>query len=105
MKRIVEIVPASPGWYARWRFTPERTLSYPVTVWALVEDAGPSTRQVVGVDAGGQWPGGADNIAAPTSCATSLPAKAVASVLDEIAELIVGAVSSTPPTHPMRTAK
>jgi hypothetical protein len=63
VKRIVEIVPASPGWYARWRFTPERTLSYPVTVWALVEDAGPSTRQVVGVDAGGQWPGGADNIA------------------------------------------
>jgi hypothetical protein len=27
VKRIVEIVPASPGWYARWRFTPERTLS------------------------------------------------------------------------------
>jgi hypothetical protein len=25
MKRIVDIVPASPGWYARWRFTPERT--------------------------------------------------------------------------------
>ena len=63
MTRIVEIVPAVPGWYARWRFTPERTLAYPVTVWALVEDAGPSTRQVVGVDAGGQWPGGADNIA------------------------------------------
>jgi hypothetical protein len=63
VKRIVNIVPASPGWYARWRFTAERTLSYPVTVWALVEDAGPSTQQVVGVDAGGQWPGGADNIA------------------------------------------
>ena len=62
MKRIVDIVPATPGWYARWRFTPERTLSYPVTVWALVEDAGPSTRHVVvGVDAGGQWPGGVDN--------------------------------------------
>lgn len=36
-------------------------MSYPVSVWALVEDAGPSTRQVVGIDAGGQWPGGADN--------------------------------------------
>lgn len=59
MKRIVEIVPASPGWYARWRFTPERTLSYPVTVGALVDDAGPSTR--LGVDADGQWPDGADN--------------------------------------------
>jgi hypothetical protein len=62
MKRIVDIVPASPGWYARWGFTPGRTLSYPVTVWALVEDAGPSTRHVVvDVDAGGQWPGGVDN--------------------------------------------
>jgi len=62
MKRIVDIVPASPGWYARWRFTAERTVSHPVTVWALVEDAGPSTRHVVvGVDAGGQWPGGVDN--------------------------------------------
>jgi hypothetical protein len=62
MKRIVDIVPAPPGWYARWRLTPERTLSYPVTVWALVEDAGPSSRHVVvGIDAGGQWPGGADN--------------------------------------------
>jgi hypothetical protein len=36
-------------------------MSYPVSVWALVEDAGPSTRQVVGIDASGQWPGGADN--------------------------------------------
>jgi hypothetical protein len=58
MKKIVEIVPASPGWYARWRFTPEHTMSYPVTVWALVEDDGTTDRQVVGVDAGGQWPGG-----------------------------------------------
>lgn len=33
----------------------------PVPVWARVEDAGPSTRQVVGIDAGGQWPGGVDN--------------------------------------------
>jgi hypothetical protein len=62
MRRIVDIVPAHPGWYARWRFTAERTLSYPVTVWALVEDDGASTPGVVvGVDAGGQWPGGADN--------------------------------------------
>jgi hypothetical protein len=62
MKRIVDIVPASPGWYARWRFTAERTASYPVTVWARVEDAGPSIRHVVvGVDAGGHWPGGVDN--------------------------------------------
>jgi len=62
MKRIVDIVPAPAGWYARWRFTPERTRSYPVIVWALVEDDGPSTRHVVvGVDAGGQWPGGVDN--------------------------------------------
>ena len=69
MKNIVEIVPAPPGWYARWRFSPEHTLSYPVTVWALVEDdgapvagvAGATGRQVVGVDAGGQWPGAVDN--------------------------------------------
>jgi hypothetical protein len=61
VKRIMHIVPASPGWYARWRFTPEDTMSYPVTVWAVVEDADLSTQHVVGVDAGGQWPGGADN--------------------------------------------
>jgi len=37
-------------------------MSYPVTVWARVEDAGRGTRHVVvGIDAGGQWPGGADN--------------------------------------------
>ncbi len=61
MKNIVEIVPASPGWYARWRLTPKDTLAYPVTVWALVEDPDGANRQVVGVDAGGQYPGGADN--------------------------------------------
>jgi hypothetical protein len=61
VKSIVQIVPASPGWYARWRFTPEDTMSYPVTVWAVVEDTDLSTRHVVGVDAGGQWPGGSDN--------------------------------------------
>lgn len=61
MKRIAEIVPAHPGWYSRWRFGADRTLSYPISVWAVVEDAGPSTRQVVGIDAAGQWPGGGDN--------------------------------------------
>lgn len=61
MKRIVEIVPATPWWYASWRFSPERTMSYPVTGWAPAEDAGPSTRHVVGVDAGGQWRGGVDH--------------------------------------------
>lgn len=63
MKRIVEVVSAAPGWYSRWRFSPEHTLSYPVTVWALIEDtvAAPGTRAVVGVDSAGQWPGGDDN--------------------------------------------
>ena len=35
MKRIVEIVPARPGWYARWQLTPDATRSYPVSLWAL----------------------------------------------------------------------
>lgn len=61
MKKIVQIIPASPGWYARWRLTPENTMCYPVTVWAVVDDADLSNRHVAGVDAGGQWPGGADN--------------------------------------------
>jgi hypothetical protein len=62
MQKIVDIVPAFPGWYARWRFTPEHTIAYPVTVWAIVDEPGPSTRRaVVGVDASGQWPGAADN--------------------------------------------
>lgn len=61
MKKIVEIVPASPGWYSRWRFDPERTVTYPVAVWALVEDEGDSGRGVVGVDSAGQWPGGTQN--------------------------------------------
>jgi hypothetical protein len=61
MARIVNIVPAPPGWYARWRFGGESTMTYLVLVWALVEDGGPSTKQVVGVDATGRWPGGADN--------------------------------------------
>jgi hypothetical protein len=60
MKNIVSIVPAEPGWYARWRLTPEHTRAYPVTVWALVEDEATHRRNVVGVDAGGQWPGGFD---------------------------------------------
>jgi hypothetical protein len=61
MKTIVEIVPATPGWYARWRFTAQHTLSYPVTVWALVEDSESASRKVVGVDAAGQWPGAEEN--------------------------------------------
>ena len=61
MKRIIEIVPARPGWYARWRFAPDATRSYPVTVWALVEDTEEASREVVGVDSVGQWPGADDN--------------------------------------------
>jgi hypothetical protein len=36
MQKVVDIVPAFRGWYARWRFTPERTISHPVAVWAVV---------------------------------------------------------------------
>jgi hypothetical protein len=61
MRRIIEIVPATPGWYARWRFTREHTISYPLAVWAVVEDPDGTNRQVVGIDAAGQWPGGGDN--------------------------------------------
>jgi hypothetical protein len=61
MKRIAEIVPAPPGWYARWRITAEQTLSYPVMVWALVDDADAANREVVGVDSVGRWPGNGDN--------------------------------------------
>ena len=61
MKTIVDIVPAPPGWFARWRFAPDITRSYPVAVWAMVEDDDTGRHQVVGVDAGGQWPGGTEN--------------------------------------------
>ncbi|MGW4467286.1 hypothetical protein [Micromonospora sp. NBC_01796] len=61
MKRIIEIVPARPGWYSRWRLAPDATRSYPVTVWALVEDADGASREVIGVDSVGQWPGADDN--------------------------------------------
>lgn len=61
MKKIVEIVPARPGWYARWRLTPEATRCYPVTLWALVEEPDGTGREVVGVDCVGQWPGADDN--------------------------------------------
>jgi hypothetical protein len=61
MRRVIEIVPARPGWYARWCTAPGTTCSYPVTLWALVEDADEATREVVGVDAVGQWPGSDDN--------------------------------------------
>lgn len=60
MKRIVEIVPARPGWYARWQLAPDATRCYPVTLWALVEDTDAATREVIGVDAVGQWPGEED---------------------------------------------
>nr|MDT0657429.1 hypothetical protein [Micromonospora sp. DSM 115978] len=61
MKRITEIVPARPGWYARWRRSPEGTHCYPVTLWALLEEADGGDREVVGVDSVGQWPGSDDN--------------------------------------------
>lgn len=61
MKTILDIVSAEPGWYSRWRLSPEHTRTYPVAVWAVVDDDGPGIRQVVGIDAGGQWPGGYDN--------------------------------------------
>src|SRR3954471_12242372 len=72
MKRIVDIVPASPGWYARWCFTAERTVSHPVTVWALVEDAGRSSRHVVvGSTPAVNGPAGPTTIPARTSSGTS----------------------------------
>jgi hypothetical protein len=61
VKRIIEIDPAAPGWYARWRLTPEHTRSSPLTVWALVEDSVSGDRQVAGVDALGQWQGSLEN--------------------------------------------
>jgi len=61
MKRIVEIVPARPGWYARWRLSSEDTRCYSVSLWALLEEADGSGREVVGVDCIGQWPGADDN--------------------------------------------
>ena len=30
MKKIVEIVPAPPGWYSRWRLTGDQSMTYPV---------------------------------------------------------------------------
>jgi hypothetical protein len=61
MKRIVEIVPARPGWYARWQVTPEATRCYPVSLWVMVEESDGSAREVVGMDCAGQWPGSDDN--------------------------------------------
>ncbi|MBE1490192.1 hypothetical protein [Plantactinospora soyae] len=61
MKRIVEIVPARPGWYARWRLDPDTTRSYPVSVWALLEETDEGGREVIGVDSVGQWPGSEQN--------------------------------------------
>ncbi|NJC74212.1 hypothetical protein HC031_31530 [Planosporangium thailandense] len=61
MKRIIEFDSAPPRWYARWRMSPEVTRSSPLTVWALVEDSDSGARQVVGVDALGQWQGSLEN--------------------------------------------
>lgn len=71
MKRIVEIVPARPGWYARWRLAAENaaaesaaagsTRCYPVSLWALLEEADGTGREVIGVDCAGQWPGADDD--------------------------------------------
>ncbi|NJC65129.1 hypothetical protein HC028_11535 [Planosporangium flavigriseum] len=61
MRKIVEIEPAPAGWYARWGLRPEQTRTSPVTVWAIVEDDTTGVREVVGVDAFGQWPGRAEN--------------------------------------------
>ena len=61
MKRILEIVPARPGWYARWQVAPDTTRAYPVTLWAVVEDSEATNREVIGVDSIGQWPGAEDN--------------------------------------------
>lgn len=58
MKRIVEIVPARPGWYARWQVAPDTTRCHPVTVWALLEADDGTGREVIGVDCLGQWPDG-----------------------------------------------
>lgn len=60
MKRIVEIIPARPGWYARWRLS-EATRCYPVALWALLEESGDEAdREVIGMDTAGRWPGSAD---------------------------------------------
>ena len=60
MKRIVEIIPARPGWYARWRL-PDTTRCYPVTLWALLEAGGDVPgREVIGMDSAGRWPGAED---------------------------------------------
>ncbi|WP_433528704.1 hypothetical protein ACQPYA_20440 [Micromonospora sp. CA-263727] len=74
MKRIVEIVPARPGWYARWRLADAETPTggaaagstrcYPVSLWALLEEADGTGREVIGVDCAGQWPGADDGTGA-----------------------------------------
>ncbi|WP_018215266.1 hypothetical protein [Salinispora vitiensis] len=61
MKRIVEIIPARPGWYARWRLAPGGTRCYPVSLWVLLEESDGTGREVIGVDCVGQWPGADDN--------------------------------------------
>jgi len=61
MKRIIEIVPARPGWYARWRPDPAATRACPVAVWVLVEEADGANREVIGIDVEGRWPGADDD--------------------------------------------
>ncbi|HEX5595472.1 MAG TPA: hypothetical protein VFX61_05515 [Micromonosporaceae bacterium] len=57
MRKIVEIVPARPGWYARWRPAPDSTRACPVAVWVLMEGSDGANREVIGIDTEGQWPG------------------------------------------------
>jgi hypothetical protein len=61
VKRIIDIEPAPAGWYARWSLAPDQTRTSPLTVWAIVEDDANGARQVVGVDALGQWQGSLEN--------------------------------------------
>jgi hypothetical protein len=61
MKRIVEMVPARPGWYARWQLSSGATRAYPVMLWAVIEETDGANRGVIGMDSLGQWPGGDDN--------------------------------------------
>lgn len=61
MKRIIEMVPARPGWYSRWQLSSGATRAYPVLVWAVIEESDGANRGVIGVDSLGQWPGAEDN--------------------------------------------
>ncbi|WBB81202.1 hypothetical protein O7606_07435 [Micromonospora sp. WMMD882] len=106
MKRIVEIVPARPGWYARWQLAPDDTCCYPVTVWALVEEADGVGREVIGVDCVGQWPG-SDDTAAGTEFVRYLFHAPETGQPDDVApdsELASGASGPSPDAAPRRAA-